>query len=138
VGKGNHSAGHVQKIKPRVEQVCQQMGLDYATEANEGRMYIDLTGGKVNSPPPLPQQPSGYQGGYSSGGGYPGHGGGYQQGYQQQQQHGQQHYSQQQHHGYQQQQQHHQQHQPEDEIEKLARKFLPRIIRELKACCVVM
>ncbi|KAJ9149575.1 Smr domain protein [Coniochaeta hoffmannii] len=121
VGRGNHSSGHVQRIKPRVEQVCRQMGLDYATEANEGRMYIDLTGGKVSSPPPLPQQPSGYQGGYSSG---------HQQGYQQP--HGPQHYGQQ-HHG----QQHHQQ-QPEDEVEKLARKFLPKIVRELKACCVVM
>lgn len=130
VGKGNHSVGHVQKIKPRVEQVCREMGLDYATEANEGRMYIDLTGGKVGSPPPLPQQPSGYHGGYSSGGGY-------QPGYQQQHHGQQQHHAHQEHH-----QQHHQQHQqqqkPEDEIEELAMKCLPGIVRELKACCIVM
>jgi hypothetical protein len=31
VGKGNHSVNHVQKIKPRVEQVCQQLGLQYHT-----------------------------------------------------------------------------------------------------------
>jgi hypothetical protein len=124
VGRGNHSTGHVQKIKPRVEQVCRQLGLDYATEANEGRMYIDLTGGKVGSAPPLPQQPSGYQGGYNSGGGYPG--AGYQSGHGQQQQH---HGQQQQHHG---QQQHHQQQQqqPEDDVEKLVKSCL--------GCCVMM
>lgn len=119
VGKGNHSAGHVQKLKPGIEQMCRRMGLDYATEANEGRMYIDLTGGKVGSAPPLPAQPSGYQGGYHTGGGY--------------QTHGQQHRPQQH-----QQHQHQHQQQPEDEVEKLARKFLPKIVRELKACCVVM
>lgn len=126
MGRGNHSAGHVQKIKPRVEQVCRQLGLDYATEENEGRMYVDLTGGKVSTAPALPQQPSGYQGGYNAGGGHPG-GGGYQQ------QQGQQQYGgQQQHHGQQQQQQ------GNDEVEKLVKKFLPRVVRELKACCVVM
>ncbi|KAK3944575.1 Smr domain protein [Diplogelasinospora grovesii] len=131
VGKGSHSVGHVQKIKPRVEQVCREMGLDYATEENEGRMYIDLSGGRVNVPPPLPPQPGGYQGGYSSGGGYPGNqqhhgykppqqqqnGGGYHQGHQQQ----------------------NQQNQQQDEIEQLVQKALPRILRKLeKACCVVM
>ncbi|KAK4634104.1 Smr domain-containing protein [Fulvia fulva] len=45
VGKGNHSPNHVQKIKPRVEQVCQELGLQYHTEQNEGRMFIDLSGG---------------------------------------------------------------------------------------------
>ena len=44
VGKGNHSPDHIQKIKPRVEQICQELGLRYETEHNEGRMYIDLTG----------------------------------------------------------------------------------------------
>lgn len=44
VGKGNHSVDHIQKIKPRVEQICQELGLKYNTEENEGRMYIDLTG----------------------------------------------------------------------------------------------
>ncbi|KAH9842255.1 Smr domain-containing protein [Teratosphaeria destructans] len=46
VGKGNHSPGHVQKIKPKVEQLCQELGLKQHTEANEGRIYIDLTGGQ--------------------------------------------------------------------------------------------
>lgn len=64
VGRGNHSPGHVQKIKPRVEQVCRDLGLQYQTENNEGRIYINLQGG----PPggggyPQQQQPQ-YQGGY--------------------------------------------------------------------------
>lgn len=50
VGKGNHSPGHVQKIKPKVEQMCRELGLQEHTEHNEGRIYIDLTGG--NAPPP--------------------------------------------------------------------------------------
>ncbi|CBX98712.1 hypothetical protein LEMA_P079510.1 [Plenodomus lingam JN3] len=58
VGKGNHSTGHVQKIKPRVEQVCQELGLQYKTEANEGRIYVDLQGGNVDHMPPPPQAPS--------------------------------------------------------------------------------
>ena len=44
VGKGNHSTDHIQKIKPRVEQICQELGLQYNTEENEGRMYINLQG----------------------------------------------------------------------------------------------
>lgn len=46
VGKGNHSPDHIQKIKPRVEKVCQELGLQYHTEHNEGRIYVDLTGGQ--------------------------------------------------------------------------------------------
>ncbi|CAJ2510808.1 Uu.00g064330.m01.CDS01 [Anthostomella pinea] len=42
VGKGNHSPGHIQKIKPKVEQICRELGLQYNTEHNEGRMYIHL------------------------------------------------------------------------------------------------
>ncbi|KAK3692671.1 smr domain-containing protein [Podospora appendiculata] len=121
VGKGNHSTGRVQKIKPRVEQICKEMGLDYATEENEGRLYVDLTGGRVNVPPPLPSQPGG---GYSGGGQQqPQHSGGYRppQGHQQGQQ-----------------QQQHQQGQQEDELEKLAKKFLPKIFRKLEGCCIVM
>ncbi|KAK5170201.1 uncharacterized protein LTR77_004787 [Saxophila tyrrhenica] len=44
VGKGNHSTDHIQKIKPRVEQVCRELHLQYHTEENEGRMFIDLKG----------------------------------------------------------------------------------------------
>jgi DNA-nicking Smr family endonuclease len=76
VGKGNHSKNHVQKIKPRVEQVCQELGLQYRTEENEGRIFVNLQGGAVHEMPPPPQAPS-----YGGGGGYPGqHGGGQQHG----------------------------------------------------------
>jgi hypothetical protein len=47
VGKGNHSPDHIQKIKPRVEEVCRELGLQYHTEENEGRIYINLQGGGV-------------------------------------------------------------------------------------------
>jgi len=57
VGKGNHSANHIQKIKPMVEEVCQQEGLSYHTEANEGRIYVDLTGGQAQSPNQWPVAP---------------------------------------------------------------------------------
>lgn len=60
VGKGNHSVNHVQKIKPRVEQVCQELGLQYHTEQNEGRMYVDLTGGHAQPPQNYQQGPSQY------------------------------------------------------------------------------
>lgn len=90
VGKGNHSPGHVQKIKPRVEKVCQELGLQYHTESNEGRIYIKLDGSAIE------------QSDHSGWGGY---------------------------------QQHHQQHQQGggqyDEAEKIAKKFLPRIINKL-------
>ncbi|KAJ5956890.1 hypothetical protein N7501_011169 [Penicillium viridicatum] len=108
VGKGNHSVNHIQKIKPRVEQVCRELGLQYATEENAGRIYVNLTGGEAVMPPS-----TGHHGGSS---GYPGH----QQGHQQQQ------------HG-------HQQGQQPDELEELAKKVLPKVLRKLeKACCVVM
>lgn len=51
VGKGNHSPNHIQKIKPRVEQICRELGLQEYTEHNEGRIYINLQGG-----PAGPQQ----------------------------------------------------------------------------------
>jgi hypothetical protein len=87
VGKGNHSPGHIQKIKPRVEQVCQELGLQYRTEENEGRIYVNLQGGE-----PIPPQHGGGYGGQQHQQPYPGG---------QQQHHG----GQQQHHGGQQQQQ---------------------------------
>jgi hypothetical protein len=132
VGKGNHSTNHVQKIKPRVEQVCRELGLQYKTEANEGRMYVNLQGGDVGHMPPPPQ-------GYG-GGGYPG-GGNQQHGGQQHggQQHGGQQYGGQQHGGQQygggQNQQ--QNNNGNDEIEKMAKKFLPKILKKL-GCCTVM
>ncbi|KAJ5167027.1 uncharacterized protein N7482_005808 [Penicillium canariense] len=110
VGKGNHSAGHIQKIKPRVQQVCRELGLQYATEDNAGRIYVNLTGGEAVMPS-YPSHPA------------PHHGGG------QQQYPGQQ---QQTHHQQQPQQQ-------QDEIEQVVNALLPKVMRKLeKACCVVM
>jgi hypothetical protein len=126
VGKGNHSRDHVQKIKPKVEEVCRQLGLRYGTEENEGRMWIDLQGGgggaggpEVGYQQPVYQQPQHGGQQHHGQGGYqnqqPQHGGGYQQGGQQQQQNN-----------------------DNEELEKLAKKFLPKIIRKLEGCCTVM
>ncbi len=132
VGKGNHSPGHIQKIKPRVEQVCREQGLQYHTEPNEGRIYVNLQGGAVDMQHVNNwqgyQQQHGYQGGQQQ----HGYQGGqqqqaYQGGYPSQQQ---QNFGQQPQHGGQ--QQHHGQQSQNAEIEKLARKFLPRILRKLK------
>jgi hypothetical protein len=115
VGKGNHSVNHIQKIKPRVEQVCQELGLQYATEENEGRMYINLQGGPATMPPANSyhqgQQHGGFHGQQPQQGGYQ-QGGNYQGGNQQNGQN--------------------------DELEKLAMKLLPRILKKLDGCCSVM
>ncbi|KKZ68331.1 hypothetical protein EMCG_06006 [[Emmonsia] crescens] len=50
VGKGNHSVNNVQKLKPRVEQICRDLGLQYTTEDNSGRIYVNLTGGPAHMP----------------------------------------------------------------------------------------
>lgn len=99
------------------------MGLQYATEQNEGRMYINLQGGPANMPA-YPQPPHGGQ----------------QQHHEGQPQGGQQGYpgGQQQYGGGQQQHQQQQGYQNQDEVEKLVIKLLPRIIRKLEGCCVVM
>ncbi len=120
VGKGNHSANHIQKIKPRVEQICQQLGLQYSTEQNEGRIYINLQGGPAIMPS-YPQPPNQqHHGGYQSQQQQQGYGG-QQQGYQG----GQQQYVGQQQQG------------NNDEVEKIVIKLLPRIFQKL-GCCVVM
>ncbi|KAK7751649.1 hypothetical protein SLS62_006475 [Diatrype stigma] len=114
VGKGNHSANHVQKLKPRVEQVCRELGLQYRTEENAGRIYVNLQGGEAVPPPdqdPYDPQHSG------SGGG----GGHHQQG-------------QQQHHGGT--GGHHQQQQEEDG--DVIGKLISKAVRKLGDCCVVM
>lgn len=108
VGKGNHSANHVQKIKPRVEQVCRELGLQYATEENAGRIYINLTGGPAAMPPYQQHQ---QQQPHYGGGGYPGQQYGQQQGQQQGKQ---------------------------DDIEAIVEKVLPRVLRKLGDCCIVM
>ncbi|KAI1369110.1 DUF1771-domain-containing protein [Xylaria arbuscula] len=56
VGKGNHSVDHVQKLKPAVEKVCRDFGLQYETEENEGRIFVNLEGGNVSHMPPPPPQ----------------------------------------------------------------------------------
>ncbi|KAI1331220.1 hypothetical protein F5Y16DRAFT_423736 [Xylariaceae sp. FL0255] len=128
VGKGNHSVNHVQKIKPRVEQVCQELGLQYATEENAGRIYINLQGGDVTHMPPMPQQPAGHQGGYHSGGQH--HGGQHKPQHQggQPQYPGQQQQQQQQQYGS------GQQSQGDQEMEQL----IVKMVRKLGDCCVVM
>lgn len=137
VGKGNHSVNHVQKIKPRVEQVCQELGLQYATEENAGRMYINLSGGPATMPQIPNNQANQNHGGFTN---QP-H---YNQGQQHQNQNqGQQHQNyqgQQQNQNYNQNQnQNQQQNGNNDELEKLAKKFLPKILNKLeKACCSVM
>ncbi|KAL1977730.1 hypothetical protein VTN31DRAFT_589 [Thermomyces dupontii] len=97
VGKGNHSVNHVQKLKPRVEQVCRDLGLRYHTEENAGRIFVDLTGGTTGHHPPPP-------------GGHPS--------------------------------QHHQpgqhQHFHQDEVDQLIGKVLPKVVRKLGDCCIVM
>ncbi|KAJ6206565.1 hypothetical protein PSV09DRAFT_1195833 [Bipolaris maydis] len=113
VGKGNHSKNHVQKIKPRVEQVCRELGLEYRTEENEGRIFVNLQGGSIDEMPPPPHAPSA---------GYPG-----------QQHHG----GAPQHHGGQHQQQHAEQQNQNDEIEEMVKKGLPKLLKMLK-CCTVM
>lgn len=119
MGKGNHSVDHIQKIKPRVEQVCQELGLQYTTEENAGRMYINLQGGPATVPPmnQAEGQHGGFHGGNQQQGGYQqsGYSGGQQQGGNYQgdnQQDGQ-----------------------NDETEEL---LLPKILKMLDGCCVVM
>ncbi|KAJ5938017.1 hypothetical protein N7454_004359 [Penicillium verhagenii] len=113
VGKGNHSAGHIQKIKPRVERICEELGLQHATEENSGRIYVNLTGGEAV----MPQYPQ----------------------HQQQQSQHQQPQQHQQYPGQQHQQQQQQQQQQPDELEQAVNALLPKIMQKLeKACCVVM
>ncbi|GAQ41825.1 NEDD4-binding protein 2 [Aspergillus tubingensis] len=136
VGKGNHSANHIQKIKPRVEQVCQELGLQYATEENAGRIYVNLTGGPADmETAPTPNHPHYQQ--YPQQQQHPS--GTYAHPHQQQQQQypGSQ---QQQYSGSQQQQQQQQQGAGnQDEIEQVVNAVLPKILNKLeKACCVVM
>ncbi|KAG6011955.1 hypothetical protein E4U54_007796 [Claviceps lovelessii] len=122
VGKGNHSTGHVQKIKPKVEELCRELGLRCRTEENAGRIYINLQGGEPLQPQPQQQQQQQQQ-----------HGGQYHGGQQQQppRPHGGQH------HGGQQQQG--QQGQQQNEMEDLVGKLLPKILKKMeKACCTVM
>lgn len=151
MGKGNHSPNHIQKIKPKVEQICQELGLQYASEPNAGRMYINLQGG----PAVVPQHLQGGGYGQNYGGGKPyqqhhggqGQHGGQQQGYGGQQQQQQQQPYQQPQMGYQQSQGGYQQGgggqgQQQDQnaqIEAEVKKYLPKILRMCqRQCCTVM
>ena len=146
VGKGNHSPNHIQKIKPRVEQICREEGLQFATEENAGRMFINLQGGTAIMPEDLKAHNGG---GYHSGYGGPPHGG--YQGQEQDPLHypnQQPHPSQQHSGGYpggpQQQQQQYQggggqQNDQNAEIEAEVKKYLPKVLRMIRrSCCTVM
>jgi len=54
-----------------VEKLCRDLGLQYATEENAGRVYINLTGGPAEMPPypphHKPQQHHGSTGGHHAG-----------------------------------------------------------------------
>lgn len=142
VGKGNHSANHVQKLKPAVERICREQGLHFVTEENAGRIYVDLTGGAAVMPNyPGQGQPYGnagysqqphqqqHQQGHGAGQYYAANGGATYPG-QQQGQYGAGYQSQGQGQG--------QGNDPNAEIEAVVKKFLPRILRRLEGCCVVM
>ncbi|KAL8799582.1 MAG: hypothetical protein Q9200_007507 [Gallowayella weberi] len=145
VGKGNHSANHIQKIKPRVEQICREQGLQYATEHNAGRIYINLQGGPAQMPPNLISDHNAYQEHHPQQ-----HHSQQQYGQQQQQQGYQQQYSGGPHYQQGSYPESHQQHQPHqnqhqgpnqqnDEIEKAVKKYLPRILKKLqRSCCTIM
>lgn len=91
------------------------MGLQYATEENAGRIYVNLTGGAAD----LGSVPSPYD-------------------HQHQQQSSHHQYPSQQYHQ-QPQQQHGGQNQQQDGVEQVVNAVLPRVLRKLeKACCVVM
>lgn len=142
MGKGNHSPGHIQKIKPKVEEICQELGLQYATEENAGRMYVNLRGGPAVMPEHLKAK---HGGGYHQGYGGPGYGQQQQQqqpqGYQGGNTYPQMNYQQ----GGGQQQQYQgggggqQQQDPNAEIEAEVKKYLPQVLRMCqKQCCTVM
>jgi len=125
VGKGNHSVNHIQKIKPRVEQVCRELGLQYATEENTGRIYINLTGGPAVMPPEHH-----YYGGDSHN----------QHQYQQQQPQQQAQYGGQQQSAYPGQPQYpgQQSQQQNENVEEIVNAVAPGLMRKLGSCCVVM
>ncbi len=127
MGKGNHSVNHIQKIKPKVEEICHELGLQYSTEENAGRMYINLQGGPAVMPPASSYQQGGQAYGGSHNQPHGQHGGQQQPQYQQQHPQPQGNY-----------QGGNQQNNQNDELEKLAKKFLPKVLRKLEGCCAIM
>ncbi|KAI0435167.1 hypothetical protein F5Y09DRAFT_105948 [Xylaria sp. FL1042] len=130
VGKGIHSVDHVQKIKPAIEKLCQGLGLQYATEENEGRIYVNLQGDEVTHMPPPPQY-GGHQGHSQQHPYYPGQQGQYYGG----QQHGGQSQQGAQFYPGQQGQYYGGQNQQEDENDEIER-LVTRLFK--KYCCTVM
>ena len=61
----------MQKLKPRVEQVCRELGVRYETEENAGRIYVDLQGGSGGGAAPPPERPPHHDHGHEG----EGHGG---------------------------------------------------------------
>lgn len=115
VGKGNHSVGGVMKIRPRVEKVCGELGLNWRQEQNAGVLYIDLTGGTAS--PDQHARPQQYSPQQSHGGAQPGYPGGQQH---RPQQHGGQ-----------------QQHQQQED--NAGGDLVGLLLKKLeKACCVMM
>lgn len=149
----------VQKIKPAVEQLCQEQNLEYSTEHNEGRMYISFDAPGVGEvpasnhadayaayPAAISQQPH-----HQGQGQHHNNNNQHQQpsyqnhqqpqyGNQQQQYGGQNQYQQQ--GGYQQNQQQHHQNNPNEELQEeaiaFAKKNAPKFFRKLRECCVIM
>lgn len=144
VGKGNHSAGGVTKIKPAVEKLLRAQGLQFNSEQNAGRIIVQLRegggagygyggyGGHQEQ-----QQQQQQQQNYQQGGRYQKHHQQQQQQHQQYQQHQQQYpqnlYQQQQGQGQGQGQQ-----QPANELEELAKKAVPIFSKKLQGCCIIM
>lgn len=70
VGKGNHSINRVAVLKPAIEELCTQQGLEWRLEHNEGRIFINLRGHATGGMPApgnvggyTPQQQPHYGGG---------------------------------------------------------------------------
>lgn len=135
VGKGNHSVNHVQKLKPMVVELCEELRLGFNTEVeNQGRIDVNLQGHEI---PHIPLPPASYSGGGYGGGA---HHGGQQQQHQQQQHHGQANHGQQHPRPPAQtgQPQEQQEQQEEDSGEKLKKKIISKLTSKLGDCCVVM
>ncbi|ANB13871.1 hypothetical protein AWJ20_4822 [Sugiyamaella lignohabitans] len=69
VGKGNHSANHVAKIKPAVEELCQTHGIRHEIDPhNSGVIILHLDGqsGPAVNTGNYPQQPPASHGGSAS------------------------------------------------------------------------
>ncbi|EEB06911.2 SMR and DUF1771 domain-containing protein [Schizosaccharomyces japonicus yFS275] len=61
VGKGTHSANHVEKLRPAVLQKLQELSLRFQSEENAGRILVHIPvtvpSAPVSVPPQVPQVP---------------------------------------------------------------------------------